>query len=323
MKTLIDFDEARAFAIPTVSWFHGETMHAGVLIEGPQGWGEFSPPPDCDDQTATRWLTAAIEPGTVGWPDPVRGRVPVSVRVPAVDPARAYEIVAESGCRAADVTVAAGPDALAEDAVRLQAVRDALGPDGALRCDAHGRWDVETAVSAITVLDKAAEGLEYVEQPCHTVEELASVRRKVDVRIAADESVRLADNAHSLRNAVDVAVLTCAPLGGVRRALRFAALCGAPCVVSSAVETSIGLSAGLALAGALPELPFSCGLGTRRLLTGDLVAAPRSLDPVDGYLPVAPMPPAPDPELLGRYAVTDEDRVTGWRDLLGRARREL
>lgn len=150
---------------------------------------------------------------------------------------------------------------------------------------------------------------------------MASVRRKVGVRIAADESVRLADNAHSLRNAVDVAVLTCAPLGGVRRALRFAALCGVPCVVSSAVETSIGLSAGLALAGALPELPFSCGLGTRSLLAGDLVAEPRSLDPVDGYLPVAPMPPPPDPELLEQFAPTTPDVIAGWRDRLRRARR--
>jgi o-succinylbenzoate synthase len=322
VNTLIDFDDAHVFGIPLIAQFGGVSIREGMLIEGPQGWGEFSPFDSCDDREAARWLTAAIEGGTVGWPDPLRGRVPVAVTVPAVDPGRAYTIAAESGCRTADVVVADRGGSLSEDVARVEAVRDALGPGGAIRCDANAMWTVDTAVRAITALTTAAGELEYVEQPCPTIEELAAVRRKVDVRIAADESIRFAEDPlrTSLADAADVAVLVCGPLGGVRRALRVAETCGLPCVVSSALETSIGLASGLALAGALPELRFACGLGTRSLLAGDVVAEPRSLLPVDGYLPVAPMPAQPDPELIERYAVTDPATVARWRERLRRVR---
>jgi O-succinylbenzoate synthase len=315
MRTLIDFDHVPVFAIP-VRDVPGVGTRAGMLLEGPQGWGEFSPPDGCDDATEVRWLTAAIETGTVGWPDPVRGRVPIAVAVPAVDPGRAHEIVTHAGCATAEVTV---NGSLAEDIARVAAVRDALGPDGAIRCAANGIWDVDTAVTAIAALASAAGGLQYVEQPCRTGGELAAVRRKVDVRIAADLSIATGP-AVSVVDAADVAVLRCGPLGGVRRGLRVAEASGLPCVVGSTLETSIGLAAGLALAGALPELPFACGLGTMTLLGGDVVAAPRSLVPVDGYLPVAPMPAAPDPELLARFAAVDPTVVARWRARLDAVR---
>lgn len=324
MRTLIDFDSAPIFAI---SVSDGVGQREGMLLEGPQGWGEFSPPADSDETTLARWLTAAIEVGTVGWPDPVRGRVPIAVRVPAVDPVRAHQIVAGSGCATAEVVVAANPGSLADDIARLEAVRDALGAGGTVRVDADGGWDVETAVSSIAALSSAAGGLEYVEQPCRTLDELAAVRRRVQVMIAADQSLRdprysagISPGGIALTDAADIAVLACAPLGGARRALRVAEVCGLPCVVSSSMETSIGLAAGLALAGALPALPYACGLGTRTLLDGDVVAASRSLAPIDGYLPVAPMPAAPDPDLLRRFAVIDADSVTRWRRILGAAR---
>jgi O-succinylbenzoate synthase len=320
MQTMIDFDDAPIFAIPVIG---GASIREGMLIEGPQGWGEFSPDDDCDGRAAARWLTAAIEAGTVGWPDPVRGRVPIAVTVHAVDPRRAYEIVANAGCRTAEVTVG-NNGSLADDLARLEAVRDALGGDGAIRCSANGIWDVDTAVSAIAALDRAAGGLEFVEQPCCTFEELAAVRGASTVPIATTVPIRPEDALRtSLVGAADVAVLRCGPLGGARRALVVAEACGLPCVVTSTGETSIGLSAGLALAGALPELPYACGLGTRSLLSGDLVAGPRSLIPVGGYLPVAPMPPAPDPELIRRYAVTGNDRIAWWRERLRTARAVL
>ena len=183
-------------------------------------------------------------------------------------------MVVRSGCRTAKVKVADHPASLADDVARVEAVRDALGPGGAVRVDANGAWDVDTAVAAVRALDRAAGGLEYVEQPCRTIDELAAVRRRVDVRIAADESIRRADDPLrvAVAGAADVAVLKCTPLGGVRRALRVAEAAGLPCVVSSALETSVGLAAELALAGALPELDFACGLGTLALLDGDLVA---------------------------------------------------
>jgi o-succinylbenzoate synthase len=321
VQTLIDFDAAPIFAVPVIGGPGDATVREGMLLEGPQGWGEFSPSDDCSDQAAARWLTAAIEAGTVGWPDPVRGRIPIAVTVPAVDPDRARAIVADSGCRTADVTLAVHSGSLAADLARLEAVRDALGPQGAIRCDANGMWDVDTAVAAISALERAAGGLEYVAQPCRTYDELTAVRRRIDVPVATTVPVRAGDPVRaSLVDAADVAILRAGPLGGVRRALMVADACGLPCVVSSALETSVGLSAGLALAGALPNLPFACGLGTRSLLCGDVVAGTRSLVPVDGYLPVAPMPPAPDAELIARHAVTDHGRIAWWRSRLSAAR---
>jgi O-succinylbenzoate synthase len=310
---------ARAYAIPLTTRFRGITVREGVLLEGPAGWGEFCPFAEYDDREVLPWLATALEAATEGWPAPVRDRIPVNCTVPAVGPERAREIAAGSGCRTAKVKVADHPGSLAEDLDRLAAVRDGLGPAGAVRCDANGNWDVDTAVAAIPRLDRAAGGLEYVEQPCRTVEELAAVRRKVDVRIAADESIRRAEDPMrvALAGAADLAVIKCSPLGGVRRALAVAEATGLPCVVSSALETSVGLAAGLALAGALPELDFACGLGTLALLTGDLVG--EALRQTGGYLPVPRTPPVPDPALLDRFALPDPDRSSWWDERLRRA----
>lgn len=319
MKTWIDFDSAPVFAIPLTDDLGGVTVCEGMLIEGPQGWGEFSPPPGCADWQAGRWLTAAIEVGTVGWPDPIRGRVPVAVTIPSVEPERARRLVSESGCRTAAVRVA--DTTLAADLARLEAVRDALGPGGAIRCDANGRWDVEAAVTAIAALDRAAGGCEFVEQPCRTLDEVAEVRRRVDVPIAVDQSLR--ETAEPLRlpvaRAADIAVLTVGALGGVRRALRVAETCGVPCTVAAEPQSSVGLSGGLALAGVLADMGYAAALGGARLLSGDTVSSGRSLITVDGFLPVAPMPPAPDPALLERFAPADSETVARWRGLLGAA----
>ncbi len=308
-------DERLVYAIPLRNRFRGITVREGVLLRGPAGWGEFCPFADYDDRESAPWLAAAVEASELGWPAPVRDRVEVNTTVPVVEAEAAYEMVAASGCRTAKVKVADPRASVVEDCERVAAVRDALGPGGAIRVDANTAWDVDTAVKAIRELDRAAGGLEYVEQPCPSIDELAAVRRKVDVRIAADESIRRAEDPLrvAVANAADVAVIKVAPLGGVRRALEVAEAAGLPCVVSSAVETSIGLAAGLALAGALPELEFACGLGTMSLLTDDTTS--HSLSPVDGYLPVLRQAPEPD-----RAAETAADEATtkAWLDRLRR-----
>ncbi len=321
----IDLDGARVYAIPMTTRFRGITVREGMLIEGPAGWGEFCPFREYDDREAAGWLATAVEAATVGWPGPIRDRVPINCTVPAVGPERAHEIVSASGCGTAKVKVADHPDSLGDDLARVEAVRDALGPKGAIRVDANGLWDIDTAVAVIPQLDKAAGGLEYVEQPCRTIEELAVVRRKVTVRIAADESIRRAEDPLrvAVAGAADIAVIKCTPLGGVRRSLRVAEAAGLPCVVSSALETSVGLAAQLALAGALPELDFACGLGTLSLLHGDLVPDADSLRPVEGYLPVPRTPPTPDPALLDTHQVTDQKQAAWWRDRLRRVHAEL
>ncbi len=296
------------FSVPMRTRFRGITVREGVLVHGDAGWGEFSPFLEYDAREAAPWLRAAREAADEGWPDPLRATVPVNVTVPAVGPDRAAAVVEDSGgCRTAKVKVAEPGQLVDEDLARLEAVRDALGPDGRVRVDANGGWSLEDAVALIPLLDRAAGGLEYVEQPCARVEDLAAVRRRVDVPIAADESIRRAQDPYRVRDleAADVAVLKVQPLGGVRACLRIAQDIGLPVVVSSALETSIGLAAGVALAAALPELPFACGLATGQLLTDDVTTRP--LVPVDGELAVA----RPDADALARTAAAP-DRVEHW-----------
>lgn len=268
------------------------------MIEGPAGWAEFSPFREYDDAEAAFWWRSAVEAATVGWPSAVRDRVPVNCIVPAVDPERAAAIVRDSGCATAKVKVAEPGQDLSADLARVAAVREALGPTGRVRVDANGAWDVATAVAHIASLH-AEVGLEYVEQPCAAVEDLARVRAGTDVPIAADESIRRVDDPDRVAelDAADIAVLKVAPLGGVARSLEIAQRLGLPVVVSSAIDTSIGLAAGLALAAALPDLPYACGLGTGLLLDGDVVSDP--LVPVNGSLEVRR--PVVDPDAYAPY----------------------
>jgi O-succinylbenzoate synthase len=301
----------KVFSIALRTRFRGITEREGVLVQGEAGWGEFSPFLEYDAATSAPWLACAREAADLGWPAPLRDRIPVNVTVPACDPARAREIVlASSGCRTAKVKVAEPGQDPGEDEARVEAVRDALGADGMLRIDANAAWSVDEAVRRIGVLERAAGGLEYVEQPVASVEDLAVVRRRVSVPIAADESIRRAADPYRVRDleAADIAVLKVQPLGGVRACLRIAEDIGLPVVVSSAVESSIGIAAGVALAAALPELPHACGLATVQLLTDDVVAEP--LLPVDGALLVRR--PAVDPASMRRVAAAP-DRVEHWR----------
>lgn len=299
-----DLGAVRVYALPMRTRFRGVTVRQGILLNGPAGWGDFCPFEDYSDTESVPWLAAALEACTQPWPEPVRERIPVNCIVPAVGPEQAHEIVASSGCSTAKVKVAEPWQEPGEDIERVEAVRHALGPGGAIRVDANGFWNVDEAVTRIRELERAAHGLEYVEQPCASLDELAATRRRVDVRIAADESIRRADDPMkvALAGAADVAVIKAAPLGGVRQALRVAEASGLPCVVSSAVETSVGLATQTALAGALPELPFACGLATVALLDGDLVAD--STLPVNGTVPVLRRSPEPDPALVAAATPT-------------------
>ncbi len=300
------------FDIPLVTTFRRVTRRRGVLVEGPAGWGEFSPFPDYGPAVTRWWWACATEAAEEGHPAPVRERVPVNAIVPVVAPDVARDMVTASGCRTAKVKVADPGVPLAEDEARLEAVRDALGPRGLIRVDANGAWTVDEAVAAIRRLDRAAQGLEYVEQPCATLEEMARLRRRVDVPLAADESVRTAEDPLRVAGleAADIVVVKVQPLGGVRRALEVVEASGLDAVVSSAVETSVGLAAGLALAAALPSLPYACGLGTLQIMAGDVVAD--GLQPVDGWLDVRGI--TPEEDLLARWAAAEpEEELERWR----------
>jgi O-succinylbenzoate synthase len=278
------------YSIALRNRFRGITVREGMLFEGPAGWAEWSPFLDYDDAICVPWLRAAQEAAVEGWPAPIRDAVPVNCTVPAVGPSKAAEIVRASGCATAKVKVAEPGQSVGDDLERLEAVRDAIG-NGHVRIDANGAWSVDEAVNCLKQLRRF--DLEYVEQPCATVEELAAVRRRTDVPVAADESIRRAEDPLLVKklDAADVAVLKVQPIGGVRACLQIAEQIGLPVVVSSALETSVGIAAGVALAAALPDLPYACGLATVSMLTHEVVAEP--LLPVDGFLPVKRVQPKP------------------------------
>jgi O-succinylbenzoate synthase len=284
-----------------------------MVWQGEVGWAEWSPFLDYSPLESRSWLKAALEMADIGYPPPVRSRIPVNVTVPALTPEKARALVAKSGCSTAKVKVAEKGQSLTEDIARVEAVRDALGSAGKIRVDANGAWTVDEAVVALTALGRF--DLEYAEQPCATVEELAEVRQRLKGRvlIAADESIRRADDPYKVRalDAADIAILKVQPLGGVRACLDIAERIGLPVVVSSALETSIGLRAGIALAAALPELPYACGLNTGPLLTSDLVSDP--LAARDGYIDVRDV--HPDPALLVG-AGADAETTAAWQQRL-------
>ncbi|MFT3969040.1 MAG: o-succinylbenzoate synthase [Micropruina sp.] len=285
------------FDLPLTTRFRGVTRRSGMLVHGPAGWGEWSPFSEYERPEIDAWWQAAVEAATVGWPAPVRSQVPVNSIVPAVDAERAGVFALAGGCRTAKVKVAERGQTLADDLGRVEAVRDALGPSGRVRIDANGAWSVDEAVRALRELARLE--LEYVEQPCATVEELAELRVRlaragVDVPVAADESIRRSGDPERVAalGAADVAVLKVQPLGGVRRCLELAERLGLPVVVSSALESSVGIAAGVALAAALPELPYACGLNTVALLARDVTD--ESLIAVDGAIEVRRVAPSGD-----------------------------
>jgi O-succinylbenzoate synthase len=291
--------------------FRGQERRRGMLIQGPAGWGEFSPFPEYGAEESSRWLAAALEAAHQGWPAPVRMRIPVNTTVPAVDPEQARSLVLASGCSTVKVKVAEAGQTLNEDIERVEAVRDALGPAGHVRIDANAAWTIDEATDALTILRRF--DLEYAEQPVASLDDMATLRKRVNVRLAADESVRKAEDPMRVAGleAADIVVLKVQPLGGVRACLEVAEACGLPVVVSSALESSVGIAAGVALAAALPDLPFACGLGTVSLLGADVTS--KTILPVDGTIAVALS--APTPDLIDTVAA-DPDVDNWWQERL-------
>lgn len=287
--------EARVVSLPMATRFRGVVTREAMLLRGPAGWTEFSPFLEYEDTEAAAWLEAAIAFGWSETPAARREAIPVNATVPAVTAAEVPGVLSRfHGCRTAKVKVAESGQLLADDVARVAAVRHEMGPEGRIRVDANGAWNVDEAEHAVHAL--APYDLEYVEQPCATVEELAEVRKRVahmGILIAADESVRKAEDPLRVARAgaADLLVVKAQPLGGVRRALALVEQAGLPAVVSSALETSIGLAMGVALAAALPELDYDCGLGTASLFSADVSDEP--LRPREGMLPVRRVTPSP------------------------------
>lgn len=295
--------------------FRGVLEREALIFQGPLGWAEFAPFVEYDDGEAAKWLASALEAAWLGYPDVVRDWIPVNATVPAVAPAGVAAVLgAFDAVHTVKVKVAEPGQSLADDVARVRAVRQLL-PEAKIRVDANGGWDAEQALEALRQL--SVFGLEYAEQPVATIPEMAALRHALagSVLIAADESVRKATDplAVARAGAADLLVVKAAPLGGVRRALEIVAEAGLPAVVSSALDSSIGIRAGLALAASLPQLPYACGLGTVSLMTGDVVS--ESLVAVSGGIAVRDV--AGDPELLARFAAPAQ-RHKWWMERVAR-----
>ncbi|MBD8507343.1 o-succinylbenzoate synthase [Hoyosella sp. G463] len=307
---------ARVVSLPLRVRFRGIEHREALLIEGPHGWGEFAPFPEYADDEAATWLSAAIAAAWQPPPSALRSAIPVNATIPAVPAADVPAVLARfPGAATAKVKVAERGQVLADDLARVAAVRE-LVPT--VRIDANGAWTVEEATAAIEQFG----GLEYAEQPCRTVEELATLRGRVDVPIAADESIRRASDPLRVARlrAADIAVIKVSPLGGPARVLGIAeqlAAAGMRVVVSSAIDTAVGIGTGLATAAALPELPHACGLATSRLLLDD-VAEP----PAWNAGTMRAERPVPEPAALQRLAATPE-RQQWWLERLDRCHRIL
>lgn len=297
MSPLPDAIELHPVRIPMRHRFRRVDHREAVLVRGPSGWGEFSPFPDYRPEVTTRWLASALEAACSTLPEPGRLRIPCNVTVPVVPPEVAAALVGESGAKTAKVKVG-DPGVSAEaDEERLDAVVEALGAGGKVRIDVNAVWSLEEATERLEHLSRF--DFEYVEQPVSTVEEMIELRRRTGVRLAADELVRLSPDPLRVveSGAADVLVVKVQPMGGVARVLDFASRTKLPVVISSALETSVGMYSGLLAASLLDDLPYACGLGTVALLEGDPTLEPRV--GFDGFIDVKRVDP--DPALLERW----------------------
>ncbi|WP_368499820.1 o-succinylbenzoate synthase [Herbiconiux sp. A18JL235] len=305
-------------ALPLHTRFRGQTVREIALFEGPEGWTEFSPFPEYGDEESVAWLRAAVEFGwtsttttaTTAAARPQRTEIPVNATVPAVEAADVARVLSHyDGCRTAKVKVAERGQTLDDDLARVRRVREVMGAEGRLRLDANGGWNVDEAEHAVHRL--AEFDLEYLEQPCASVDELAQLRERIaylDIPVAADESVRKASDplAVARAGAADLLVVKAQPLGGISAALAIVAEAGLPAVVSSALESSVGIAMGAHLAAALPTLDHDCGLATVELFTADVAAPGQSLVPRAGCIPVTR--PDVDPDALARLTATPARR---------------
>jgi O-succinylbenzoate synthase len=301
-------------ALPLKSKFRGITVREVALFQGPAGWGEFAPFLEYDDAESSTWLLSAIDAATNPAPMAYRGFVKVNATLPALDNAKEIEELLQSFAGCDTVKIKVGEN-LGEDIVRVARVR-ALLPKAKLRLDVNGGWSVEQALINLYEIYEEVGPLEYVEQPCATLEELRELKAKlvIDFKITGDEVIRKAKDpfAIDLAGAVDVLMLKMAPLGGITRAREIGAHHKLPMVVSSALDSAVGISNGLQLAASLPSLDYACGLATGQLLSADVAELPIQ----NGQLEVKAL--SPDAELLAKYAVPVE-RLTWWKERTKRA----
>ena len=262
----------RVITLPTRTNFRGVTYREVALIQGPQGWGEFSPFLEYDDNECAPWLASAIEAATVARPERFRNEIAVNGTIPELNDKKEIEALMNTFSGAKTFKVKVGSN-LTENVARVARVFS-NAPKAAIRVDVNGLWSIDEALTNLYAYYEEIGPLEYVEQPCATVEELRELKRriKIPLRIAADEVIRKSADPFKvdLTDAADIVMLKVQPLGGIRRSLEIAQHHGLPVVVSSALESAIGIEYGLELAASIGDMNFDCGLATGSLLAHDV-----------------------------------------------------
>lgn len=276
-------ESLRVVALPTTTNFRGVTVREVALIQGEYGWGEFSPFLEYEDAESAPWLACAIEAATQPKPKLYRSEVAVNGTIPALNDREDLERVVNSFPGVSTFKVKVGEN-LSEDIARINTIRS-LRPSATIRIDANGLWSVDQAVLFL----QSVGNIEYIEQPCATIEELCELKKRVDVKIVGDEVLRKAKDpfAIDLVGAVDYLMLKVQPLGGIKRAHQIAEHHKLPVVVSSALESAVGINYGLTLAASFEEMKFDCGLGTGSLLAKNVAELPI----IDGKIHISDVVP--------------------------------
>lgn len=300
-------ESLKVVVLPTKTDFRSVSVREVALIEGPSGWGEFSPFLEYEPTECVPWLVSAVEAATVALPEMLRTRIEVNATMPAINGRENIEEVLSwfPGCKTVKIKVGAD---LREDLARIAIVCDLL-PSARIRIDVNGSWSVGKATQAIHAIYDICH-LEYVEQPCNSLEDLRELKKRIGipVLIAGDEVVRKAQDpmAVDLQDAIDVLLLKVAPLGGIKKSMEIAAHHGKPVAVSSALDSAVGISYGLHLAAALPEMHHACGLGTGQLLGADV-----ALLPIEGGMMTVESV-VPSLQLIEKYSISPQ-RLDWWR----------
>jgi O-succinylbenzoate synthase len=297
-------DTLRVIALPMKTKFRGISVREVALIKGEYGWAEFSPFLEYDDAEAAPWLASAIEAATTPKPQLYRSSVAINGTIPALNDPEALKAIVDSFPGVNTFKVKVGNN-LVEDLARVNAIRQ-LRPNAKVRIDVNGLWSV---VQAEEFLSSVGE-VEYVEQPCATLEELRELKAQTSVKIVGDEILRKASNPFDidLSGAIDFLMLKVQPLGGIKRAQVIAEHHNLPIVVSSALESAVGINYGLMLAASFKEMNFDCGLGTGSLLAADVAHLPI----IDGKIEISEF----EPQLDGLDVAPD--RFEWWKNRIMR-----
>jgi O-succinylbenzoate synthase len=297
-------DTLRVIALPMKTNFRGINLREVALIKGSHGWGEFSPFLEYDDSESAYWLASAIEAATQPRPKLFRSSVAVNGTIPATNDAAQLTTIVESFPGVKTFKVKVGNN-LAEDLARINVIRD-LRPKAKIRADVNGLWSVDQAEAFL----KAVGQIEYVEQPCATIEELRELKSRTSVKIVGDEILRKAQDPFDLdlHGAIDYLMLKVQPLGGIKRAHAIAQHHKLPVVVSSALESAVGINYGLTLAASFEEMSFDCGLATGSLLAQDVAHLPIT----DGKMQISEF----EPQLDGLAVAPD--RFEWWKNRIMR-----